>query len=305
MLLGTKKELSRMPVEKNASIHYVYDWFKRYATIKEAVDYAVSSGTFIGKGVRSYMLFPPHLRLDHSKPWFGFEVETGFDRLTERMDALIWVNNKTRYATFDNEGSGEYPAEISFYPTHSVNSLERNCGPLKIINAIEAGEFPHPADHLPQEMIGTHFNLSTPFTRDGRNKLAVETMIDRLARACDYIAGAYEESDDDDEYPEQALCLFGRRPYNVRPIFRCPRFNNNEPHFLSSFIEFKWFNTTYSKEQWFGYCVVMRWLIDFFSEDRSTVSKNDIIDELNRIAQIAAECARSGQPHKGGIKCLV
>jgi len=135
-------------------------------TLGEAIRRAADGGLYVvGKSIRPWTVIEGFFEgLNQDAVWRGFEVEHGYRTSEDAVSGLQWIDKNTDDACIDVEGIGSWPIEVTFAPTDS-DDWYTTCGPVRLINAVEAGEYPKPVDHDSEDQIGTHFNFSTPAVR--------------------------------------------------------------------------------------------------------------------------------------------
>lgn len=190
---------------------------------------AVKEGRFLGKQLRPWNVVPPASKLDASQVWAGFEMETGYSTTARRLAAIQWFDKTIKRGCYDREGSGQACVEFTFYPTE-LSKID-TCDVTKLIKLAQT--IP-PAPHNSETYIGTHVNISTPASRQGR-RINTHT----IATAIGFLSDT------------ERRALFGRGRTYSGIVYSHP-----------SHYEFKVFNTTYNLNRWKAYCVTVRKLVE-------------------------------------------
>lgn len=178
----------------------------------------IIKGNFLEwKSMRPWEIVDIAANLDPSKPWIGWEVETGWNTREDRSYALQELFDKYNHVATDSEGP-EYGVEMTWSP--AVNGKYGEQHPLLFVVDIAAKYDSY--DHDTESETGTHVNISTPTFRTLHDQQAGE-----IVNALNHALGELTDSDREE--------LFGRsRLYGG--------------FFLQQgWVEGKMFNTTYDQ----------------------------------------------------------
>lgn len=329
-------EVSKKPASMtyNGVREVMKDWpNKEFATIIKS---AVKEYRFIGKWIRPWDIVPPDRRLDATKVWVGWEMETGFRTREGRSRALDWFDRRVKGGCFDQEGSGEYECEFTFYPTH-LEDIKTKGGPNRLIKRLLKGDIEF-ATHDPDDHIGTHANISTPKSR-------ASTFGTRDSEEYRDYGHAPDDSIDDQIYDirNSGSCdceaceadrngrinvLEARRAELAAGVLPYPGYrfeyeferavedlsgDDCELLFGRSYMydticvyhgkqfEFKLFNSTYSIEQWNRYCAVVEQLAEMVkwaeeATDQSVINAREIKKKLLAIKPIIEAMPKGTEP---------
>lgn len=178
--------------------------------------------------------------LDRSQPWWGFEFETGWQNGDVLRQAIhsAWdmgING----VTFDGEGEGSYPCEITFAPSTMEDVVSGEAPACQFIQYMQD----HRDDiaYTGSNNIGTHINISFPtlvspwLTHILNNSLALLPTVVNVSEGFECVG-------DIDVRKE----LFGRSSLYGGFFHR----NSEEG---GSWVEGKLFRTTYSVDQFRKY----------------------------------------------------
>lgn len=278
--------------------------------LADVIKDAIQERRFIGKWIRPWDIVPPEKRLDKDKVWVGWEMETGFNSPNHFYNALKWFDNRVKGGCYDQEGSGSYCCEFTFYPTH-LEDIQHKGGPNRLIKRLTKGDIT-PAVHDPDEHIGTHANISTPksrstpphmrdseeyrdygYARDGDEDdngcTCEECTADRQRRVA--VATARVEARRNGtlvQYPgHQFEYEFERAVEGMAPADRDLLFGRAYPYdticvYHGKQFEFKLFNSTYSIDQWNRYCVVVKHIADIIQWMEAQTDTSQIISATIR-----------------------
>ena len=132
-----------------------------YDTLK---NYVLSNGRFTHKSLRPYLWMDVNeLGLDPDAPWWGFEFETGYISREARSTVLAYCWDNFDNVTFDGEGEGHFPSEVTFAPENMSSFIEGTAPGYQFTQFL--------SDHNPltnrtqYTCIGTHINISIPEMR--------------------------------------------------------------------------------------------------------------------------------------------
>lgn len=128
-----------------------------YGQIK---DYITTNGYLPGKYLRPWELDNQlYARLDRTKPWWGFEFETGYKSREDRAAVINHVWDTWNNVVFDSEGEGNAAVEITFAPQESEKFHDGTADAFKFVEYLT---------NNPRVMqgngaaVGTHLNFSHP-----------------------------------------------------------------------------------------------------------------------------------------------
>nr|DAL53127.1 MAG TPA_asm: hypothetical protein [Caudoviricetes sp.] len=178
----------------------------------------IIDGNFLEwKSMRPWEIVDIAANLDPSKPWIGWEVETGWNTREARSQALQELFDSYNHVATDSEGP-EYGVEMTWSP--AVNGKYEGQHPLLFVVDMAAKYDSY--DHDMDSETGTHVNISTPTFRTLHEDQAFE-VVNALNHALEELTDSNREE------------LFGRsRLYGG--------------FFLQEgWVEGKMFNTTYSR----------------------------------------------------------
>lgn len=126
---------------------------------EQALNLICERGRLNAKGMRPYVY--QNLRvLDRSQPWWGFEFETGYNSREERAECLKYAWDIAELGvSFDGEGEGSYPSEVTFAPIEMSRVLDETAPASKFIKYLSDNKYGFNSN---ETYIGTHFNFSVP-----------------------------------------------------------------------------------------------------------------------------------------------
>lgn len=195
----------------------------------------VAEGWFMEwKSFRPWVVVDVTAKLDPTKAWIGWEIETGWLSHDDRRNAITLMQERYEYSCTDQEGFGAYQVELTFSPRtpEAYEGRGTPAHPLLFVAGLD-GEQQHEA----YDQVGTHVNVSTPAFRvlDG-------AACERVASALNY--GLKGMTGKDKEV------LFGRE--NLYGGFFVQPYVGYEEVIeagTTRWLEGKLFNSTYDKEQ--------------------------------------------------------
>lgn len=132
-----------------------------YDTLK---NYVQRTGRFTYKSLRPYLWRDVNeMGLDPEVPWWGFEFETGYISKEARATALAYCWDNFDNVTFDGEGEGHFPSEVTFAPENMSSFIEGTAPGYKFTKFLSD----HAAltNRTVYANIGTHINISIPEMR--------------------------------------------------------------------------------------------------------------------------------------------
>ena len=178
------------------------------------------------KALRPWEVTDLYSNLDQSKAWIGWEVETGWCSSNNRGRVINKFLNTYNHVCTDDEGYGYgveltwCPKEVDYWDASSPDKLH----PLLFVASC-ADEY-IADEHRPNNMVGTHANVSTPASRS-----LSPAHMRLLCSALNY--GLREMSDDEKEE------VFGRDKLYAGFFVRGDDDN--------AWLEGKLFNSTYDE----------------------------------------------------------
>lgn len=133
-------------------------------------DYVVERGYFSSKTLRPWEIDPLlSSDLDTSEPWWGIEFETGWADHRARSQVVEHVWETWDNVSFDGEGEGDSPVEITFAPQEVSKYLDGTANAYQFAQYMASR-----TDYMEteNEHIGTHINISHPLlTQDNRSNI--------------------------------------------------------------------------------------------------------------------------------------
>lgn len=169
------------------------------------------------KTMRPWEIVDIAAHLDPSKPWIGWEVETGWNTSEDRSFALQELFDRYNHVATDNEGP-EYGVEMTWSP--AVNGKYEGQHPLLFVVDMAAKYDSY--DHDAESETGTHVNISSPTFRNLNVTQAAE-----VVNALNHALGDMTDSNREE--------LFGRSLLYGGFFLQ------------EGWVEGKMFNTTYSQ----------------------------------------------------------
>lgn len=215
------------------SAHLMYQQLKNYV---------VQRGRFNAKFLRPYMWIDLNSKedLDQNKAWWGWEFETGYTSNQTRGEVIAHCWDNYDNVTFDGEGEGNYPCEITFLPANADEVISGGAYATKFIKHLS--DNPGLVHCEPSRTdVGTHINISIPWMRTGE---VTRTAMASLVRAMNRTLGTISRSNN--------LVYFGRRRLYGGFYFR----ESVVKGVVNRWLEGKLFRTTYSEEQFKTYTQV-------------------------------------------------
>lgn len=208
-----------------------------------------------GKALRPWDISPTESRLDPTKAWLGWEIETGWETDTARRLVATEVLGSDYRACLDEEGPA-YGLEITFMP---LDGSETGTHPLDFVAelASEYEAYQHDSD----SDTGTHINFSTPDYR------AATTAVQRN------VVGAINHAIKSLTYAQRET-LFGRSRLYAGAFARDDSRDNN-------WVELKTFNTTYDYAVAKGYREVANNIVKFADIIIARMSRDESISITN------------------------
>jgi hypothetical protein len=139
-----------LPVDRTAAL----------AMLEQCRAVIAANGRIGSKGLRPHN-FDNFPYLDRSKPWWGFEFETGWRTAATRSEAIhaawdIGING----VTFDGEGEGNYVCEITFAPATMEDVINGSAPASQFVQYMN--DHPEAIYNSGGAFIGTHLNVSFP-----------------------------------------------------------------------------------------------------------------------------------------------
>lgn len=190
-----------------------------------------------GKNNRPWSLVNLTEKLDPEQPWFGFELECGWDDAGSYSNVVDYVMDHLVHVVIDREGNSAYPSEITFSPQNYNDFIDGSAAILQFYDWL-GGDGPEMAH--PDSYCGTHLNISTPAFRRARNDVRARQ---NIAGALNYgilamtKAGLHE--------------VFGRTPYGLG---HCRQGNSG----AVPWIEFKVFQSVATKDRFLKHLEVSK-----------------------------------------------
>lgn len=183
-------------------------------------------GMGFGKSFRPWTIKPDIMAdTDRSQPWWGWEFETGWNSQEDRATAIAHAWDTYDGVTFDGEGEGSYPTEITFIPATQASFEDGTANAFKFMEWVDSNR--DLTYNSGEVYIGTHLNMSSP-GMDARNIGLLNSFVNNTL----FWTG---ETTGDREY------LFGRERLYGMAYTR----SASTGHWL----ELKTFRTTYTMEQ--------------------------------------------------------
>lgn len=215
-----------LPVDREAAVALL-------AQVKQAVG---ESGRLGSKSLRPHA-YDNFSYLDRSKPWWGFEFETGWSTQDTRRDGIyaawdIGVNG----VTFDGEGEGYFETEITFAPATMEDVLNGSAPAAQFVQYMN--DHPNDVYYSGDNYVGTHVNISFP----SFNNLDVARVLNNSIHMLPILI------EEDGKSVNVRNKLFGRG--DIYGGFYTHNMNETNNHW----IEGKVFRTTYRMEQFRQYC---------------------------------------------------
>lgn len=218
------------------------------------------------KALRPWEVTDLYSNLDQSKAWIGWEVETGWCSSNSRGRVINRFLNTYNHVCTDDEGYGYgveltwCPKEVDYWDASSPDKVH----PLLFVASC-ADEY-DADEHQPDNMVGTHANVSTPTSRS----LSPKHMI-LLRSALNY--GLMRMSDDEKEE------VFGRSELYAGFFVRGDDDN--------AWLEGKLFNSTYDEAVAKGYIRTGARLVEVVEDVAARLAANvPIINAYNRGSHI-------------------
>lgn len=240
--------------------------------VYEQVKTAICKGTSQQKDGRPWNFYDkPFSTLDRSEPWWGFEFECGFISAAARATVLSHVWDEWDGVTFDGEGEGPYPSEITFVPAEVSKFSKRTAPAYKFMKYLcDSGL----TRRTKNTSVGTHLNISHPLLRNNAPD-AAEFLNATLSFLSD----------------KEKLFLFGRERLYSGCFYRCSNNSSNR------WIELKVFRTTYDWQEWLQYirtCHAITAVLDYYLRAKNKAALqnkgvSNLYDMVKRKAAIEVE----------------
>ena len=200
-----------------------------YDTLK---NYVLSNGRFTYKSLRPYLWMNVNeMGLDPDAPWWGFEFETGYSSRKARSTALAYCWDNFENVTFDGEGEGPFPSEVTFAPENMSSFIEGTAPGYQFTQFLNDHNTLTNRTHHTD--IGTHINISIPEMRKVQWTKDFDTRLWYVVTTLNRTLGTID--------PESNNYYFGRgRLY--------AGFGSNSDEDNNNWLEGKLFRTTYDIE---------------------------------------------------------
>lgn len=185
-----------------------------------------------GKGQRPWDVDPQlYATLDRTQPWWGWEFELGYKSAKAYGIAVGHAYDNFIGATFDSEGEGRYPVEITFPPEEMSAYLDGTAQAAQFItwNADNSAAL---CAKTAENNVGSHLNMSDPRITNGIINGKVANFLNRTLQHCRRRNGERKE-------------MFGRETLYAG-FFKQEAQRNH-------WLEFKGFRTTYDRAEWERY----------------------------------------------------
>lgn len=210
----------------------------------------ILEGNFIAdKYIRPWTITDLYSGLPEDKAWIGWEVETGWRNFDDRVTAVEHIQKNYMHTAYDPEGARN-AVEFTFCPRADYSDMTH-----PLIGVCQTGA--DPDCHEPEDVVGTHVNVSTPTYRwltDHYMRRAVITALNHGIRTMS---------------PDMREDLFGRpHPYGG--------FYTREDGNGAYWVEGKLFNTTYDERQARGYIAVGDSIAKLLETVSAYVEKNKL-----------------------------
>lgn len=224
---------SRSPIGTSTSPHFSNvnreEARALYDTLK---NYVLSTGRFTYKILRPYLWMNVNeLGLDPDAPWWGFEFETGYISEEARSTALAYCWDNFDNVTFDGEGEGQFPSEVTFAPENMSSFIEGTAPGYQFT------QFLNDHNHLTNLThctgIGTHINISIPEMRNQQWTKDFDTRLQYVVATLNRTLGTISQ--------ESNKYYFGRERLYAG-------FSDNADEDNNTWLEGKLFRTTYDIE---------------------------------------------------------
>ncbi len=218
--------------------------------VLQAIRACVVGGAQQHKSARPWDVDPQlYARLDRKQPWWGFEFELGYRNRAAYGEATGYAYDEFIGATYDSEGEGDYPVEITFPPEEASKYADGTAQAHRFMmwNAANAKRL---CVHTGANNIGTHLNMSDP-RMNVRTTNQLANFLNRTLMWTRAVNGQRKQ-------------LFGRE--SIYAGFFVQRSGDNY------WLEFKGFRTTYSQEEWQRYlqtCAALQKCVDAFFQQKS------------------------------------
>lgn len=280
-LVGSNNERNRTAAARSMRAHLEYvvrghggdrqydreSALECFAAIK---DYIKQRGYLPGKYLRPWDIDPNlYAGLDRAEPWWGFEFEVGYKSAALRADAIEHCWNTWDNVTFDTEGEGQAPVEITFQPEERSKYVRGESKAQQFMAYMAANKGVQKTD---SDRIGTHINMSSPKLNAENHGLVVAALQRTIAHLPMSAPGVRDVR----------LAMVGRS--NFYGSFFANQSGNNV------WIEGKLFRTTYDLAQFANYiktsdCLsrCMEALADVFTnrvESPYTLAKSPFVSNL-------------------------
>lgn len=144
------------------------DGFKR--VLKTLRDGLTHNGFFQGKILRPWEFDDNvYAKLDQDAVWWGWEFETGYTTHEERASVVGYTWDNFDNVTFDSEGEGLYPSEITFSPAEDYKFFGKEADAYKFVEYLTENRLGYNGG---DNNIGTHINISSPGMRKNRDTIS-------------------------------------------------------------------------------------------------------------------------------------
>ena len=148
-----------------------FDRASALAAFNQVKDCIKRNGYLRGKYLRPWEIDPDlYAGLDRAEPWWGFEFEVGFNSRNARANAIEHCWNTWDNVTFDSEGEGAAPVEITFQPEERSKYQRGESKAQQFIAYMEANR---DVQNDGGDRIGTHINMSSPKLTPANHKAVI------------------------------------------------------------------------------------------------------------------------------------
>lgn len=156
-----------VPLAKDASV--------LYAQIRQFV---IDGGT-LGKRMRPWEINANLMKgVDRSEAWWGWEFETGWNTAEALSQVVEFSWDNFDGVTFDGEGEGAHPVEITFIPEVQSSFDAGTSQAQRFMRWVDDNaSLVNNTHHI---YIGTHLNLSIPEITDFPDAEAARSFVNRM-----------------------------------------------------------------------------------------------------------------------------
>lgn len=220
---------------------------------------------------RSAEELPNRLKLNRDKVWVGVEIEIGARSAADMHSIRQYLLNNFEFVTADREG-GPFPIEATFPPCEMGKLLAKDSYISRYYADVLTTD--QVVTHASNAFVGTHFNISTPYTRRVSAVTLAENsnvLINMLVTESNAATPSGNSRHGSGTLVHK---LFGRYPYGAA-------YNHGK------FVEYKLFNSTHNPEHFAWYARVMKALIKGADERRFTAA--DIASRMAALRRLAAK----------------